>query len=234
VIAGKTLQAFATTEKLQGSGGTDGRRVEMELSLNTAAAGVRTAVEDKLPEGSLLDQLALKLLDHTLSWFSTVVKHLDAEFTRLTQVHISEEETLILLSEKVIIMFDCFHAIRRKRMNFMVNGSHVEYMVRCIWISMQVHMTMEEFTANGMKYNPSLLAACMRFLTKVTGGNAAAGVAGSVAWIDSKLNNLENTLKEVRKEAAAATVRATTANNVAKDVKGKLTKLYQANTLLKK
>ena len=44
-------------------------------------------------------------------------------------------------------------------MDFMVNGLRVEYMVRCIWISMQVHMTMEEFTANGMKYNPSLLAA---------------------------------------------------------------------------
>jgi hypothetical protein len=159
VITGKTLQAFATKEKWQGSGGMDGRCVEMELSLDMAAAGVRTTVEDKLPEGSLLGQLALKLLDHTLSWFSTVFKHLDVEFTRLTQVHISEEETLILLSKEVIIMFDCFHAIRHKRMDFMVNGSRVEYMVRCIWISMQVHMTMEELTANGMKYNPSLLAA---------------------------------------------------------------------------
>jgi hypothetical protein len=116
----------------------------------------------------------------------------------------------------------------------MVNGLRVEYMVRCIWISMQVHMTMEEFTANGMKYNPSFLAAFMQFLTKVTGGNATAGVAGSVASIDSKLKNLENTLKEVKKEAAAATAWVTTANNAAEDVKRKLTKLYQTNTLLKK
>ncbi len=40
-------------------------------------------------------------------------------------------------------------------------------------------------------------------------------MAGSVALIDSKLKNLENTLKEVKKEAAAATARVTTANNVA-------------------
>ncbi len=92
----------------------DGRLDEMEISLDTAAAGVLTAVEDKLPEGSLLDQLALKMLDHTLGWFSVIFKHLDAEFTRLTQVHISEEEMLILLSDEVIIMLDCFHAIRRK------------------------------------------------------------------------------------------------------------------------
>ena len=48
-------------------------------------------------------------------------------------------------------MFDHFHAIRRKRMNFTIHGSRVDYMVRCIWILMQVHMVMEEFTANVMK-----------------------------------------------------------------------------------
>jgi hypothetical protein len=116
----------------------------------------------------------------------------------------------------------------------MVNGLRVEYMVRCIWISMQVHMVMEKFTANGMKYNPSLSAAFMCFLTKVMGGNAAAGVVGSVASLDSKLKNLKNSFKELKKEAAAASAHATTANNTTEDVKGKLTKLYQANLSLKK
>ena len=129
----------------------DGRCVEIKLSLDTAADSVRTAVEYKLPAGSQLGQLALRMLEHTMNWFSTVFKHLDAEFTHLTQVNISEEETLILLSEEVIIVFDCVHAIRRKRMDFSVNGLRVEYMIRCIWISMQVHMVMDEFTLNGMK-----------------------------------------------------------------------------------
>ena len=212
----------------------DGRRVEMEILLDTAAKGVRTAMEDKLLDGSLLSQLAVKMLDHMLGWFSTIFKHLDLEFVCLTQVHISEEETLNLLSEEVIIMFDRFHTVRRKRMDFRVNGSRVEYMVRCIWIAMRVHMTMEEFMANGMKYNPSLLAAFMRFLTKVTGGNAAAGVAGSVSALETKLKNLDNSVKEAKKEALVAAARATTANNIVEDVKGKLTKLYQANSTLKK
>ena len=98
VVAGKALQAFASKEKWQGTGGMDGRHDEIELSLGTAADSVRTAVEDKLPEGSQLRQLALRMLDHTLNWFSMVFKHLDSEFARLTQVNISEEETLILLS----------------------------------------------------------------------------------------------------------------------------------------
>jgi hypothetical protein len=54
-----------------------------------------------------------------------------------------------------------------------------------------------------------------------------------VLALDSKLKNLENTIKEVKKEAAAAAARATTANNAAEDVKGKLTKLYQANATLR-
>jgi hypothetical protein len=111
VVASKPLQAFVTKEKWQGTGGMDGRHVEIEILLDTAMAGVRTAVEDKLPEGSQLSQLALRMLEHTLSWFTMLFNHLDMEFTLLTQVHISEEEMLILLSEEVIIMFDCFHAI---------------------------------------------------------------------------------------------------------------------------
>ena len=95
-------------------------------------------------------------------------------------------------------------------------------------------MVMDKFTANGMKYNSTISAAFMRFLTKVTGGNAAAGMAGTVASLDSKIKNLDNAIKEVKKDAAAAHQRATTANNAADDAKKTLTKLYQANSTLKK
>jgi len=234
VIAGKTFQAFASKEKWQGTGGMDGRRDEIELLLGMAADSIQTAIEDKLPAGSLLGQLALRMLDHTLSWFTTVFKHLDSEFACLTQVNISEDETLILLSEEVIIMFDRFYAIHRKRMDFTVHGSRVEYMERCIWLWMQVHMLLDEFTANGMKYNSTILAAFMRFLTKVTGGNAAAGVAGTVAALENKLKNLDNAIKEVKKEVVVATSHATSTTNAAEDAKKRITKLYQANTTLKK
>jgi hypothetical protein len=199
-----------------------------------AADGVQTAIEDKLPAGSQLAQLALRLLEHTSSWCSMVFKHLDSEFVRLTQVNISEEETLILLSEEVIIMFDRFRAIRRKRMDFTVNGNQVEYMARCIWITMKVHMVMDEFTQHGMKYNSSILAAFMRFLTKVTGGNAAAGVGGSVAALENKLKNIDLIIKELKKDATAVTSRSTSASTAAEDTKKSLIRLYQANPTLKK
>jgi hypothetical protein len=75
VVAGKALQAIASKEKWQGRGGMDGCQDEIKLSLGTAADSEWTAFGDKLPEGSQLGQLALRMLDHTLNWFSTVFKH---------------------------------------------------------------------------------------------------------------------------------------------------------------
>jgi hypothetical protein len=85
-----------------------------------------------------------------------------------------------------------------------------------------------------MKYNLSISAVFMQFLAKVTGGNVAAGMGGSVAALEAKLKILDTTLKEVKKEAEAATARATLAPNAAEDAKMKLNKLYQANSTLMK
>jgi len=95
-------------------------------------------------------------------------------------------------------------------------------------------MVMDEFTANGMKYNSTILVVFMRFLTKATGRNAAASVAGTVAALENKLKNLDNAIKEVKKEAVAAASCAMSATNAAEDAKKSITKLYQANTTLKK
>jgi hypothetical protein len=70
------------------------------------------------------------MLEHTQGWFQKVHKHLDSQLTKLSQMGISSEDSLILLSEEVIIMFKWFYSIRRKRIDFTVKGSRVEYMVR--------------------------------------------------------------------------------------------------------
>ena len=65
VVAGKVINDFASMEKWQGLGRLDGRRVEIEVSAKTAVYGMRTAITDKLPAGSQLAQLALRMLEHT-------------------------------------------------------------------------------------------------------------------------------------------------------------------------
>ncbi len=63
---------------------------------------------------------------------------------------------------------------------------------------MQVHMVMNEFTQNRMKYDSSISAMFMRFLTNVTSGNAVAGASGSIAGLKAKLKKLDTTLNEVK------------------------------------
>jgi hypothetical protein len=67
VVVGKTLAAFALKDKWQGVGGKDGWHAEIELSLESSANGVQTAIDDKLPGGSQLGQLVLCMLKHTLN-----------------------------------------------------------------------------------------------------------------------------------------------------------------------
>jgi hypothetical protein len=136
VVTGKGISAFTIMEKCLGSRGMDGRRVEIKHAAETAGDCVRTVIEDKLPTGSKLAQLAAWLLEHTQAWIQMVHKHLDSKVAKLTQMGIPEEESLILLSEAIIIMVDHFYTIRRKRIDFTIKSLHVQYMVWCIWLAM--------------------------------------------------------------------------------------------------
>jgi hypothetical protein len=236
VVVGKVLAAFASAEKWSGMGGMNGRRVEIELSADTAADAVRTMIADRLPvgpAGSQLAQLAQMMLEHTQQWLLMVHKHLDAELTKLMQMNISEEEALILLSEEVIIMFDHLYAIRHKRMDFVVKGSRLEYMVRCIWISLQVHMAMDDFVKDGLKYNLAISAAFIRFLTKQMGGNVAAGVS-SIQQLMDKLKKLEMVATDAKMAAAGVSTCSTTASNGMDKVVKSFEQLFQKNPSLKK
>jgi hypothetical protein len=148
------LAAFASAEKWSGAGGMIGRRDEIEASVQSASDPIRGSIEHKLPIGGKLAQVATRMLEQTNLWIHAVHKHLDEELQKLIQMGIPEGNVLVLLSEEIIIMFKRFHAIRRKRFDFTVQGAGVQYMVRCIWLTLQVHVEMDEFVKNGLKTIP--------------------------------------------------------------------------------
>ncbi len=106
MVAGKVISAFATADKWLGSSRMDGRRVKIEHSAEMAGDCVQRGIEDKLPAGSKLAQLAAHLLEQTHTWIQMMHRHLDSNLTKLIQMGIPEEESLILLLEEIIIMFD--------------------------------------------------------------------------------------------------------------------------------
>ena len=59
-------------------------------------------------------------------------------------------------------------------------------MVRCLWITLNTHKKMEAFIKNGLKFDLLILASFIRFLTKQTGSNVAAGVGGKLRALEVK------------------------------------------------
>jgi hypothetical protein len=71
-------------------------------------------------------------------------------------------------------------------------------------------MAMDDFTRDGMKYNPAISAAFVWFLTKQMGGNVSAGVGGQMQVVNDKIKTIEALAKEAKKESSNAVARATT------------------------
>ena len=240
--AGIKLQAFKDYDKWNGVSGMDGRRKEIETSASDAAVIAKTWVGDKLPHNGKLAPLALKMIDCSVAWIHTVHKHLDTEYLKLTQQHISEDEALILVSEQVIIMYQRIHQVRSQRMEFVPNkGSRVAYMARCIWITCQVHRVMHNFVKGGLKNNPAISKAFVRFLTQQTAQNVASGIGSQLKTISNSVASMKGTVsaattaaKEATQAAKEANARATTANTNADAAKNGLNSLYSKNSTLKR
>ena len=115
-----------------------------------------------------------------------------------------------------------------------VKGAKVEYMVRCIWLTLQVHLSMDKFVRDGLKYNSAILAVFVRFLTKQTGSNVGLGFSGLISKLEERVKLAEGAVKEAVKKANKATTRVALASTAADLVKTGLAKLYTNNSLLKK
>jgi hypothetical protein len=181
------------------------------------------------------------MIDRTLAWFNTVHRHFDAELLQLLQLHISEDECLILLSEEIIIMFLMIHDIRKQRMVFTLKGKRVEYMVRCIWLTLQAHAVMDGFVKRGLKYNSAISAAFIRFLTKQTGQNVSTGIGSQIKVLTEALEKAVKMAKEAAdaaKEATRVSKEASTWSNTASSAADKAVSDIKAilakNSTLKK
>ena len=102
-------------------------------------------------------------------------------------------------------MFSMIHDIRKQRMEFTLKGKQVEYMVRCIWLTLQAHAVMDGFVKRGLKYNSAISAAFIRFLTKQTGQNVSTGIGSQIKGLQEALDKAVKMAKEAADAAREAT-----------------------------
>jgi len=166
---------------------------------------------------------------------------LDAELLKLNQQHITEEDALILLSEEVIIMFSRIQTECMQRMEFVASRANkVDYMTRCIWITLQVHQVMQEFVQGGLQSNSTIATAFMRFLVKTSAGNAAGGGGVQLKTLTDKAEKLQMAVvtatmvsKDVLKYPKEALTWASMANTHADNAKSTVNTVYAKNPTLK-
>jgi hypothetical protein len=182
------------------------------------------------------------MIERTIDWIHTVHKHLDLEFTKLMQQHISTDDALILLSKELIVMYTRIHMVRGQQMEFVVNKANkVDYMTRCIWITCQVHQVMQEFVQGGLKYDSAILTAYVQFLTKTMGGNVASGIGGQLKMLTNTIATLKSLVameakeaKEAAQAAKKANTRASLANTNADAAKNAVNTIYTKKSTLKR
>ena len=177
-----------------------------------------------------------------VKWISKVHKHLDAELLKLTQQHITAEDALILLSEEVIIMFSRIQTEHMQWMEFVASHANkVDYMRRCIWITLQVHQVMQEFVQGGLQSNSTIATAFMHFLVKTLAGNAAGGGGGQLKTLTDKVEKLQTAAatattvsKDALKDCKEALTRACMANTHTNTAKNTVNVIYAKNPTLKR
>ena len=95
--------------------------------------------------------------------------HFEDEITKLTQLDIPEGEALELVAEQFTMIFDRLFDCRQEILEYTgagVDEDTVEDMVRSPWTTLRTHMHMEAFIKHGLKFEMTILASFIQFLTK--------------------------------------------------------------------
>ena len=127
--------------------------------------------------GSELATLAGDMATTTQAWLQTVHAFFDEDLTELTELGVDIEESLTLISEYTILIYDVFYMHSQKLIQFSLEVDRAEYLSRVIWVSLLIHQEMARFTqTEKMKHHPTLSNAFIRFLTKATAAHSSAGI----------------------------------------------------------
>jgi len=224
VVAGKLLSAFTTMDGWKGRGGIIGQKGVIAASARTAKGNLTTYINQKLPSGSELAGLAVDMANATQSWLSTVHSFFNDDLAELQELGVSPEESLTLISEYTILMYDVFYLHSQKLIQFSLEVDRSDYLSRVIWVSLLIQQEMARFTqTEKMKHHPTLSNAFIRFLTKATAANSSAGIAKRLAALEKTGGPAKQAQEDAKKAKAMA--------NKTQD---ELTKLREEVTRMKK
>jgi hypothetical protein len=198
--AGDKLDVLKSIARWRGVSASDGERQKIQTTLRSCKKNVIKYADDQIPVGELRE-MARDMASASIDFHDKLHAHFEDEITKLTQLDIPDAEALELVTEQFTLVFDSLFECRQAVMSYTgEGGDKVPHMVRCLWITLNTHMKMEAFFKNGLKFDPIISASFIRFLTKQTGSNVAAGVGGKLKALETKMR------KEIKETETAALI----------------------------
>mmetsp|Transcript_30495 Transcript_30495/g.64242 ORF Transcript_30495/g.64242 Transcript_30495/m.64242 type:complete len:166 (-) Transcript_30495:521-1018(-) len=101
IKSGGKIAVFKSAAVWAGSSGLEGKREEMETSLETARECGETDAKDNLPIGGVFLDLAKHLLTRSVKFHNNLHTHFNNELKKLVEMKIPEAKTLVLISEQL-------------------------------------------------------------------------------------------------------------------------------------
>jgi hypothetical protein len=194
VAVGKRFPLLNNRTAWQGTPSMTGGRKSFLEAVKDTSTNLKQYNVDFLPMTSVVRPLNLCLGTRSGDWWNHVVKFIDEELVTLEQWGIPEEKVYILVCDELQIMLRKIFEKRMKLPVFAANRDPVVYMARCIFITMQAHMVMDEFLDLNFGTHVLISSLFTRFLAEQTGNNFASGVS-------KHFEELRKEIAEVRKNS---------------------------------
>jgi hypothetical protein len=131
-------------------------------------------------------------------------------------------------------MFTLVHNVRKRGLEFSVTSDPLDFMVRCVWLTIEIHGVMEDMIKHGLSSNGAINAAFVRFLTKQVAVTAAASSGIAEGKTDSWKQKLTTDVAKAAATASEAKASAKDAQQTATKAKDDIKNLYAKNKDLKK
>jgi hypothetical protein len=191
VKEGDRYPILANRVAWEGKSMVKGGRVLLEKALSDAVSSNKAYNKQRLPAGSRTLEVANDSVDETYVWWTNAVSHINHEIQTVSQYGIPEKETFTLVSNELTVIFRCMWDVRMLMDEFSLNRDKLRFAARAIWVTLEAHQIMKEFSNPGFGTHVLISSIFTRFLAEETGANFSSGLASTIQEIRDLITNLE-------------------------------------------
>lgn len=178
----------------------DGFKDSITRMIDQACANHKQYVEDAmLPDE--LRKLALLTAELTRKWWTELCSYLDNEYLMLDNYKLASEQTLLLLSNQTVQMFEDIYETRVPAANTDITQRSTAS-VRYAWVTLRAHSVMSAYRDVKFRDHPAIAGTFIRFLTRNLADQSSLSLNTTVKELEKEVKRLKGDLEKKLSVAA--------------------------------